>query len=73
MIICSAYAYHGSIDSGNKISAKGSYEALEGPNWEWRTKILPKSFDAFTFEMYNILPDGTEALAVQVEYTRIIT
>ncbi|OLS28948.1 MAG: hypothetical protein HeimC2_03860 [Candidatus Heimdallarchaeota archaeon LC_2] len=63
----------GSIDSDNKISAKGSYEALEGPNWEWRTKIIPKSSDAFTFEMYNILPDGTEALAVQVEYKRNIT
>ena len=51
-------------------SAKGSFEVSEGPDWGWRTTIILKSSDSFTFEMYNITPEGQEHLGVQVEYSK---
>ena len=60
----------GPLDSNNILSAKGSFEVSEGPDWGWRTTIILKSSDSFTFEMYNITPDGQEHLGVQVEYSK---
>ena len=60
----------GLIENENTFSAKGSYLAPKGPNWEWRTRIIAQSDNAFTFEMYNISPLGNEDIAVRVEYSK---
>ena len=52
------------------VDARGSYSVEGGPEWGWRISIEPASNDAFRLAMYNIMPDGTEMLAVEVHYTR---
>lgn len=56
--------------TGDLVNARGSYAAPPGPDWGWRTVIRSESRDAFRLLMFNITPDGEEALAVQVAYTR---
>jgi hypothetical protein len=54
---------------GGTISVTGSYAAPPGPDWGWRTVIEPAD-DAFRLAMYNIEPDGEEALAVETVFSR---
>ncbi len=58
----------GTPDGG--IDVRGTYPAGPGsPDWGWRTRIDPHP-DAWTLTMFNVTPEGEEALAVQVEYRR---
>ncbi len=59
----------GSIGGDGTLSMKGYY-AVEGhPDWGWRTDIIPGG-DTFKLVMYNVTPEGEEALAVETKYTR---
>ncbi|MFA6455846.1 MAG: DUF1579 domain-containing protein [Bacteroidota bacterium] len=50
----------------------GSYDAPDGsPPWGWRTEILKPENDQLIIRMYNITPEGKEALAVETTYHRI--
>jgi len=62
----------GKTDPGY-FSALGSYgdgQTPPGPRWGWRTEIEQPSEDRLIITMTNISPDGEEAKAVEVEYTR---
>lgn len=53
------------------LSVRGSYSAPPGPDWGWRIVLDSGNRDTFHILMYNITPDGEEALAVEARYTRI--
>lgn len=42
-----------------------------GPDWGWRTELSQPSDDALLIVMFNILPDGQEAKAVETQYRRV--
>ncbi len=55
------------------FTALGSYgdgQTPPGPRWGWRTEIEQADDDHLTITMTNISPEGEEAKAVEVEYTR---
>ncbi len=55
------------------FSVLGSYgdgQTPPGPRWGWRTEITQPDDDALVIVMTNIAPDGREARAVEVTYTR---
>lgn len=60
-------------DSGDpRLSMLGSYsEGPGGTRWGWRTVIEQLGDDTLDLRMYDIAPDGTEALAVEVNYRRV--
>ena len=62
--------YTGKIDPAGVITLVGSYEAPPGPDWGWRTVIEPVSEDSFKILMYNVTPEGEEAIAVENWYSR---
>jgi hypothetical protein len=59
----------GTWDENGKVSVTGSYAAGDGPDWHWRTEIIP-SDDSFKYLMINISPDGDEQWAVEMDFTR---
>ena len=52
------------------VAVRGSYAAPPGPDWGWRIVIDSDDDDQFKLTMFNITPDGQEALAVDAEYHR---
>ena len=52
------------------FSVQGTYAAPPGPDWGWRIAVRFEPDQTFTFLMTNITPDGVEAPAVEVRYTR---
>jgi hypothetical protein len=60
----------GRADSDGVISVVGSYGAPPGPDWGWRIVITPCIADRFQLRMFNVTPDGEEALAVEASYSR---
>ena len=42
-----------------------------GPDWGWRTELSQPSGDELLIAMFNILPDGQEAKAVETRYRRV--
>ena len=55
------------------ISVRGDYAAPPGPDWAWRIDIgVPKieAPDLLSIKMFNIDPEGKEALAVVMELER---
>ena len=62
MMVC-----RGQIDQNDSADVYGSYPAISGPDWGWRIVVEPGGIDSFRIFMYNITPQGVEALAVQAE------
>ena len=58
------------VESSGEVSLVGSYAAPPGPDWGWRIEIHPDAADGFQLRMYNVTPDGEEALAVEANYRR---
>ena len=56
-------------DDGH-ISAVGAYAAPPGPDWGWRIELAAGTGETLRILMYNITPDGDEALAVEARYAR---
>jgi hypothetical protein len=52
------------------VSLSGSYPAPPGPDWGWRIEIETGQIDTLAFRMFNITPEGQEALAVRAQYER---
>ena len=57
----------GTVDSAGAVSVLGSYPAPTGPDWGWRTVVAPTA-GGFELVMFNISPEGEEALAVRNRY-----
>jgi hypothetical protein len=60
----------GEGSSEGVLSVLGHYAAPPGPDWGWRIELHPKAPDAWELLMYNITPDGQEALGVQASFAR---
>jgi hypothetical protein len=55
----------------NAVSVRGTYAAPPGPDWGWRLALETDGPDRCTLRMYNITPDGEEALAVETRLARV--
>jgi hypothetical protein len=53
-----------------RTSAFGTYAAPPGPDWGWRIVVAADADDEIRLLMYNVAPDGDEALAVEARYAR---
>ena len=60
----------GNLTTADSVSVQGSYAASPGPDWGWRIDIETGASDRFRGVMYNISPEGEQALAVEANYTR---
>lgn len=54
-----------------QFDSYGDGQTPPGPRWGWRTEIEQPDDDRLVIVMTNISPDGEEAKAVEVEYTRV--
>ncbi len=52
------------------LGSYGDGQTPPGPRWGWRTEIEQPDDDRLVIVMTNISPEGEEAKAVEVEYTR---
>lgn len=52
------------------LGSYGDGKTPPGPRWGWRTEIEQPEDDRLVIVMTNISPEGEEAKAVEVEYTR---
>ena len=59
----------GTVTADGGVDVRGSYPAPEGPDWGWRTVVVPTG-TGFTLTMYNVTPDGVEELAFENVYAR---
>ena len=57
-------------ETNGSISLKGFYAVPDHPDWGWRTVIEPEHDKVFKIIMYNVSPEGEEALAVEMELKR---
>ena len=53
------------------VSVRGSYSAPPGPDWGWRIVLDRESADTFRIRMWNVTPEGVEALAVNANLSRV--
>lgn len=58
----------GAAGAEGRISVQGTYPAPPGPDWGWRIVIEPREGAGFRLEMWNITPEGEEAIAVEAEF-----
>lgn len=61
----------GEADGTGSVSVKGSYRIDGYPDWGWRITIVPNQDGTWQLEMYNITPEGEEALGVQAKFVRV--
>ena len=60
----------GSLAEGGAIDVRGVYPTgVDSPDWGWRTR-LDTADGTWSMTMFNISPDGDEALAVRAHYER---
>ena len=60
----------GELDENGIVDVRGHYPAPTGPDWGWRIVIAFEKDRELIMTMYNIAPDGQEALAVKAVYAR---
>lgn len=60
----------GKNEADERINLRGFYKVEGYPDWGWRTEVVP-SGDVFEYKMYNISPEGDEAIAVEMEMRRM--
>ena len=60
----------GRVDDAGQLTVQGSYPAPPGPDWGWRITLTQPTDDTLELVMTNILPEGTEDLAVRATFTR---
>lgn len=60
----------GPVRGDGTADLRGSYPAPPGPDWGWRITLEHPTADTLLLRMFNITPDGTEALAVEASYAR---
>lgn len=61
---------HGRVD-GAELRLYGTYPAGDGsPDWGWRIVVDWSAPGGFGLRMFNVLPDGREALAVDLPGVR---
>lgn len=53
---------------GDSAILRGNYPAPPDPDWGWRIEIRAAGAREFEIRMFNISPEGEEALAVQATY-----
>ena len=58
----------GTADESGRVNVLGSYGAPPDPLWGWRTEIKPRGDTGFEIVMWNITPEGEEAIAFQNVY-----
>ena len=63
-------ACEGAVDTDGAFDVRGSYAAPPGPDWGWRIVIRPADGPALHIVMYNVTPEGEEALAVEATFAR---
>ena len=63
-------ACEGAVDTDGTIDVRGSYAAPPGPDWGWRIVVRPADGPALHIVMYNVTPEGEEALAVEATFAR---
>lgn len=51
------------------ISVTGSYQVEGHPDWGWRSEIAATD-GGFEYKMFNVSPDGEEAIAVEMKMDR---
>ena len=63
---------HGCV-RGSELLLYTTYPAGDGsPDWGWRIVLDWYDPDGFTLRMFNLLPDGVEALAVELRGARVV-
>ena len=63
-------ACEGAVEDDGSIAVRGSYAAPPGPDWGWRIVLRPADGSGLRIVMYNVTPDGREALAVEATFAR---
>lgn len=65
MMICT-----GTVTAQGGIDVKGTYPAPPGPDWGWRTTLAAGADGHLRMTMFNVEPDGSETLAVELPLRR---
>jgi hypothetical protein len=60
----------GVIQENGGIDVRGLYQVPTGPDWGWRIVVDPEGKNTLNLIMYNITPEGEEALAVKAVYSK---
>lgn len=65
------YSVGPAAESG--FSVFGEYDVGEGhPRWGWRTMFRLDDPEHLVLQAYNVMPDGLEALAVEIRYHKVL-
>ena len=67
----SGMVLHGHVME-NTLRLYGTYAAGDGsPDWGWRIVLDWCDPERFSFRMFNVMPDGTDVLAVDLDGARV--